>query len=185
VNISLSRLDDVDTDGRLKDPFFDPASKRLLQGVKALAAGSQYPDLLTCLVMLLTKDLARRVEIANLDSSIKGHFSGSVNSSFSDSTREAIQTTAIDKLKRLLPIRLRHEDMELRRAELERILPCDKSASIDSTASESCQVFSKGTLNLYFTTLIARFSMKLIFEFIAGIVVTGLLIDRVLICLTD
>jgi hypothetical protein len=53
-----------------------------------------------------------------------------------------------------------------------------KFKPIDSTTSESRDVFNKGTPNLYFTTLIAGFSMKFTFGFIAGIVVTGLLIDR-------
>jgi hypothetical protein len=149
MDISLSRLDNIETNGWPKDPFFGPTSKLLLQGVKALAAGSQYPDLLTCLVMLVTKNLARRVEIAELDGLIKGHFSSSLNSSFSDSIREAIQNTAIDKLRRLLPARIEREEMELRRAELERILPFDESALNDSTTSESSdvfQIFQKGNI---------------------------------------
>jgi hypothetical protein len=51
MEISLERLNDVDTEQVLNNPFFGAASKLLLRSVAALANASQYPALLTCVAI--------------------------------------------------------------------------------------------------------------------------------------
>jgi hypothetical protein len=129
MDISLERLNDVDTEQALNDPFFGAASKLLLRSVAALANASQYPDLLTCIAILTAKNLAACIEDSEIDASIKASFAQSLGLHFSDLTRASIQSAAMQNLKPLLPRLLNPEEMTLRRAELERMLPFDESAS--------------------------------------------------------
>ena len=135
MDVSLSRLDALDFDQRPKDPFFGPTSKLVIQGARTIAAASQYPDLLTCIALLTSSNLASRVEASDLDVSIKGIFRNGIPLAFGDHIQDSIQATAFGILSRLLPQRLDSEAMALRRAEIERLMPTLESS--DSSGSET------------------------------------------------
>jgi hypothetical protein len=135
MDIFLDRLNDIDAEQALEDPFFGAASKLLLRSVAALANASQYPDLLTCVAILTAKNLAALIEDSEIDASIRASFTQSLGLHFSDLTRASIQGTAMQNLRPLLPGLLDLEEMTLRRAELERLLPFDES--IDFPSSDS------------------------------------------------
>jgi hypothetical protein len=127
MNISLAQLEIFEADQWPNDPFFGAARKLIFRGVKSIAAISQYPDLLFCLILLDSRNLAERVKASELDDLIKDMFLRCQCPSFSAETKNAIRGDAIHQLMRLLPERLDIKAIVLRQVEIERLLPSIES----------------------------------------------------------
>jgi hypothetical protein len=139
MDISLNRLNAIL--GQEKDSFFGPASDLLLRAVEALADTTRYPDLLTCVAILEWRNLASRLEQADLDDSIGQRFDCCFGFGIeaSEKTVEFIQSEALSRLRRNVS-QLSIAELAHRRAEINRLFPLSESALDSTTESSSRKV---------------------------------------------
>jgi hypothetical protein len=139
MDISLNRLNAIL--GQEKDSFFGPASDLLLRAVEAVAKTTRYPDLLTCVAILESRNLASRLEQADLDDSIRQRFACCYGFGIeaSEKVNESIQGEAWLRICRDVPNRLSTE-LAHRRAEINRLFPLPESALDSTTESSSKKV---------------------------------------------
>jgi hypothetical protein len=133
MNLSLERLGNISESDKIKDPYFDPATKSLIVAIANLARISKYPDLLTCKVILELDNLAERLETASFEEAVKlpfAHFIGLKGSLIGI----AIQGSAEVQIQMIIPAEASIRELDKRRSEVERLLrsPEDSTAAIVS-----------------------------------------------------